>query len=177
MIIVDSKRAATQLVAPTHASGALDVVCGDGFSALLWAEERGWDGVAQTLRECGAAAARRPSLALFRGEAGAVQVDVEERTVAFAGSFATVRSGQRCPLGGKGYYEIEILEIDNTVPQYGFAAPAFGRVLGASGEGVGDDAHSWAVDGTRQRKWHNGSKAWECKWQDGDVIGLACDLD
>jgi len=54
MIIVDSKRAATQLVAPTHASGALDVVCGDGFSALLWAEERGWDGVTQSLGECGA---------------------------------------------------------------------------------------------------------------------------
>ena len=106
------EKAATQLVAPTHAAGALDVVGGDGFSALLWAEERGWDGVAQSLRECGAAAARRPALALFRGEAGAVQVDVEERTVAFAGSFATVRSAQRCPLGGKGYYEIEILERD-----------------------------------------------------------------
>ena len=47
---------------------------------------------------------------LFRGEAGAVQVDVKERTVDFTGSFATVRSGQRCPLGGKGYYEIEILD-------------------------------------------------------------------
>ena len=114
---------------------------------------------------------------LFRGEAGAVQVDVKERTVDFTGSFATVRSGQRCPLGGKGYCEIEILEIDNTVPQYGFAAPAFGRVLGASGEGVGDDAHSWAVDGTRQLQWHKGQKAWKCKWRIGDVIGLACDLD
>ena len=49
------------------------------------------------------------------------------------------------------------------------------RVLGASGEGVGDDAHSWAVDGTRQNKWHKGGKAWRCKWQIGDVIGLACD--
>ena len=77
--------AAAQLVAPTHAAGALDVVGGDGFSALLWAEERGWDGVAQSMRECGAAAARR-ALALFRGEAGAVQVDLKERTVAFAGS-------------------------------------------------------------------------------------------
>ena len=150
---------------------------GDGFSALLWAEERGLDGVAQSLRECGAAAVRRPALALFRGEAGAVQVDVEARTVAFAGSFATVRSAQRCPLGGKGYYEIEILERDGQCPQYGFAAAALARVLGGSGEGVGDDAHSWAVDGTRQLKWHNGAEAWECKWQDGHVIGLACDLD
>jgi hypothetical protein len=113
------KPAAAQLVAPTHAAGALDVVGGDGFSALLWAEERGWHGVAQSLRECGAAAARRPgaalaaacrpALALFSGEAGAVLVDVKERTVAFAGSYVTVRSAQRCPLGGKDYYEIEIL--------------------------------------------------------------------
>jgi len=29
---------------------------------------------------------RAPALALFRGEAGAVQVDLKERTVAFAGS-------------------------------------------------------------------------------------------
>jgi len=171
------EKAATQLVAPTHAAGALDVVGGDGFSALLWAEERGWDGVAQSLRECGAAAARRPALALFRGEAGAVQVDVKERTVAFMGSFATVRSAPRCPLGGKGYYELEILKRDDVAPQYGLAGPCFARVLGASGEGLGDDAHSWAVDGTRQRKWHNGEKEWECKWQDGDVIGFACDLD
>ncbi len=115
---------------------------------------------------------------LFRGEAGAVQVDVKERTVAFTGSFATVRSGQRCPLGAKGYYEIEILEIDNEAPQYGFAAPAFGRVLGETLQGVGDDAHSWAVDGTRQRKWHKDHvKAWKCEWQISDVIGLACDLD
>jgi ankyrin repeat protein len=59
------EKAATQLVAHTHAAGALDVVGGDGFSALLWAEERGWDGMAQNLRECGA---RRTALALFRGE-------------------------------------------------------------------------------------------------------------
>jgi hypothetical protein len=44
-------------------------------------------------------------------------------------------------------------------------------------EGLGDDAHSWAVDGTRQRQWHKGQKAWKCKWRIGDVIGLACDLD
>jgi hypothetical protein len=171
------KAAAVLLVAPTHAAGALDFVGSDGFSALMWAEERGLSDVAQRLRECGAADVRRPDLALFRGEWGAVQVDVKERTVAFMGSFATVRSAPQCPLGGKGYYELEILKRDDVAPQYGLAGPGFARVLGASGEGLGDDAHSWAVDGTRQRKWHNGEKAWECKWQDGDVIGLACDLD
>ena len=31
---------------------------------------------------------------------------------------------------------------------------AFERVRGAAHNGVGDDEHSWAVDGARQRKWH-----------------------
>ena len=151
--------AAALLAEPSQAAGVLDAVGDDGFSALLWAEERGLGSVAQKLRECGAAAVRRPALALFRGECGAVQIKVAERTVAFAHSFVTVRSAQRCPLGGKGYYELEILELDDKCPQYGFAAPAFARVLGASGEGVGDDEHSWAVDGARQRKWHVSSDA------------------
>lgn len=144
----------------------------------MWAEERGLDGMAQSLCECGAAVLRRPDITLFRGELDSVQVDVSERAEAFTGSFATVRSAQRCPLGGKSYYEVEILEVDAECPQYGFAAAAFARVLGAkSGDGVGDDAHSWAVDGARQLKWHNGKKAWNCTWQAGEVIGLACDLD
>ena len=171
------EKAGRRLVAGTKAAGALHAVGSDGFSALMWAEECGLDGVAQSLRGCGAAAGARPALALFRGEAGAVQVDVEARTVAFTGSFATMRSAQRCPLGGKGYYEIEILKRDDLASQYGLAGPGFARVLGAPGEGVGDDAHSWTVDGTRQCKWHSGDEAWECKWQDGDVIGFACDLD
>jgi hypothetical protein len=93
--------AAARLVAATKAVGSLDAVLIYGFSALKWAEERGLDGVPR-LRECGAAAVRRPALALFRGKAGAVQVAVKELTVVFAGSFATVRSAQRCPLGGQG---------------------------------------------------------------------------
>jgi hypothetical protein len=33
------------------------------------------------------------------------------------------------------------------------------------------------VDGTRQCEWHSVDEAWECKWQDCDVIGISCDLD
>ena len=69
--------------------------------------------VAQSLRESGATAGRWPALALCRGEAGAVEVDVQERTVAFMGSFATVRSAQRCLLGDRKYYEMEILTIEH----------------------------------------------------------------
>jgi hypothetical protein len=170
--------AAAMLVEPTRAAGALDVLGCDGFSALLWAEERLLDGVAQRLLECGAAAVRRPSLALFRGEAGAVHVDVEARTVAFTGSLATMRSAQRCPLGGRGYYELEILERVDWYPQYGFAAAAFVRVSGCSSENVGD-GHSWAVDGKNKRTMQKGKQGeFECyEWEDSDVVGLACDLD
>jgi hypothetical protein len=44
---------------------------------------------------------------------------------------------------------------------------------------VGDDEHSWAVDGVYfQRATHKGErKAYECIWKTGDVVGLACDLD
>jgi hypothetical protein len=181
--------AAALLAEPSQAAGVLDAVGDDGVSALLWAEERGWGSVAQKLRECGAAAVRRPALSLFRGKRGAVQIKVTERTVAFVHSFVTVRSALRCPLGSRGYYELEILDRVGKYPQYGFAAPAFERMLGSSSDGVGDDDKSWAVDGARQLKWHNalawhplghmlcsGKETYPCTWQAGDVIGLACDL-
>jgi hypothetical protein len=51
-------------------------------------------------------------------------------------------------------------------------------VRGASGGRVGDDEHSWAVDGENQRAKHKGErKPYECEWKTGDVVGLACDLD
>ena len=39
---------------------------------------------------------------------------------------------------------------------------------GASNHGVGDDEHSCAVDGARQRKWHNGKEPYECTWKEGE---------
>ena len=119
-------------------------------------------------------------LALFRGEWEKVQHDVTQKTVTFIdGSYWTLRSRQQCPLGGKGYYELEILVPDGQYPQYGFASAAFERVLGASDKKVGDDSLSWAVDGENQYTKHNGeSGEYKCdKWKEGDVIGLACDLD
>jgi hypothetical protein len=114
-------------------------------------------------------------LALFRGLPWAVKLDPDSGVVEFSAS-STLRSTHSCTPGFKGYYEVEILGLEMK-PQYGFATAAFERMRGATDDGVGDDAHSWAVDGARQLKWHNGTEAWECIWQDGDVIGLACDLD
>ena len=52
----------------------------------------------------------------------------------------------------------------------------FPAIREKSGDGVGDDSSSWAVDGARKLKWHGGPNEWDCGWRDGDVIGLACDL-
>ena len=44
------------------------------------------------------------------------------------------------------------------------------------GEGAGDDAWSWAVDGARLKKWHEGPNCFGSEWAVGDVIGLAVDM-
>jgi hypothetical protein len=75
-----------------------------------------------------------------------------------------------------GYYEVEILRAGSGT-QFGFCSPEWPARRGESDEGVGDDGLSWAVDGDRILKWHEGPKGpFGGRWQDGDVVGLACDL-
>merc|ERR1719424_2034543 len=47
------------------------------------------------------------------------------------------------------------------------------------GHGVGTDAHGWAADGVRHKKWHCGcmDAKWPKDWQPGDVIGCAIDIE
>jgi len=131
---------------------------------------------------------------LYRGHANMAKLDANNRTISFEPNFkngdpsiVTIRSRQRCPVGSKGYYELQILKRDLfhtsilssnlCAPRYGFASAAFTSQLGLSMKGVGDDAVSWAVDGTRQKKMNKGEQEeYGCKWEAGDVIGLACDL-
>lgn len=154
---------------PTLTAGTLDrstallnCVKGDeGYSALMLAEERALPSVVEMLREVGAAVVRRPARALFRGEGEKVQLDVTKCTVAFNGlCLLTMQSTQRCPRGDKDYFELKIIECDRGFRQFGFTSIAFIRVLGGSilprqplracwepREMMGDDEHSWAVDG------------------------------
>jgi len=75
---------------------------------------------------------------------------------------------------GRWYYEV-------TMVKPGLAQLGWGDVLfsGSSvrGEGVGDDIHSWGVDGHRVYRWHGGGGKWGCPWKEGDVLGFACDLE
>jgi hypothetical protein len=44
---------------------------------------------------------------------------------------------------------------------------------GSGGAGVGDDAHSWGVDGARRRVWRGGNSArYGAPWREGDVLGV-----
>ena len=180
------EEAAKMLIAPTKAAGALDVVGTDGFSALLWAEELKLDSAVQKLSESGAAAGRRPALALFRGECATVRINVAERTVAFNscnGNYTTLCSTRRCPAGRKGYFELEILDISTySQHHYGFASATFQRVLGFSDKRLGEDEQSWSVNPLSESKWHNGWTGYvdfgvSRELKAGDVVSVACDLE
>ena len=61
-------------------------------------------------------------------------------------------------------------------PQFGFVGSRFTIGKERQYSGVGDDCHSWAVDGERSVIWHKGPNPWtmdERRWMEGDVIGLA----
>ena len=73
---------------------------------------------------------------------------------------------------GKFYMEISVLEIDS-VAQFGFFTEGFFSREPPLGvfKGAGDDALSWAVDGTRQVKCFTGAKTeFGTKWMNGDVV-------
>jgi len=116
------------------------------------------------------------------GNAESAKLDANSRTISFRrSSYCTIRSRQQCPVGSKAYYELEIL-----APFYhrhdllcGFASAAFTPLMYLSREGVGDDVVSWAVKDVRKAIMNEKggySYKYECMWKEGDVIGLACDL-
>lgn len=77
---------------------------------------------------------------------------------------------------GKWYYEATVLTPG--LMQIGWATDLFTGNADA-GEGVGDDASSWAIDGYRQARWHKGIRTpWNIgPWRAGDVVCCAIDLN
>jgi hypothetical protein len=76
---------------------------------------------------------------------------------------------------GKWYYEVSVHELGSQI-QVGWATVSF---TGSETEtlGVGDDSESWAFD-SHTKKWHqNRRKDYGRSVQEGDVIGVAVDLD
>jgi hypothetical protein len=81
------------------------------------------------------------SLAVFRGLPWHVKLGSADEEAQFMADFSTVRAKHKCPPGAKGYYELELVEVD-IAPQFGFASAAFERHRGKTGIGVGDDEAS-----------------------------------
>ena len=78
---------------------------------------------------------------------------------------------------GKVWYEVKLLSSPGPAPQLGWALPTFSCC--GCGNGAGDDSSSWAVDGVRGLLWHGGENIkWQSpNWVNGDIIGIAADLD
>jgi hypothetical protein len=75
------------------------------------------------------------------------------------------------------YFELHVIELIGVV-QFGFCTQGFEPRKYDVGEGAGDDAWSWAVDGARLKKWHEGPSegCFGSEWAVGDVIGFALDM-
>ena len=76
------------------------------------------------------------------------------------------------------YFEVQVFDVAKFInPQFGYCTQGFASRQDPLGEGVGDDVWSWAVDGVRQLKWHEGVKvAYDSAWAAGDIIGFALDM-
>jgi hypothetical protein len=91
------------------------------------------------------------------------------------GNFNTFKADVKLS-AAKFYYELHIQHVHG-VAQFGWATEGFESSSEYTGEGVGDNAFSWGFDGVRVSKWGDGSSsAFGVKWQEGDVLGLACDM-
>jgi len=79
--------------------------------------------------------------------------------------------------GGCFYFELQGIEIIGFV-QFGFCSQGFEARREPKSEGAGDDAWSWAADGTRLQKWHDGPSegCFGSEWAVGDIIGFALDM-
>jgi ankyrin repeat protein len=153
----------------------------EGFTPLdLAASNSFWSNLGLEPSDCFPLLCRSgggPILRRFQGSPDQVLIRSGKLLVHF-GNFSTASAGLFCPQGEKGYYELQVsnLNSDESVVQFGFCSEEFSPSLGSTSNGVGDDSCSWAVDGVRRVKWFKGSQSFGSKWNAGDVIGLACDL-
>ena len=180
---------AMMLVAPTHAAGALDCRCNHGHSAFQWAEQTCLVAVMQEIRALGGGVVSSHPI-VFGGLLEDVELNLNDQTVSFGGGNAVVRSRQRCPMGDKGYYEIEILGEQSARPAFGLCTKEFPRTPSISHlygprakSRLGDNDMSWVVSQDwALNKRHNGVEERIGDWRRsvhvgvGDVIGVVCDL-
>ena len=104
---------------------------------------------------------------------GMVDISSEQRATCRAG-FSTV-IGNVTVTSGRWFYQVQL----NTrgLMQIGWCT-AQHSPNSSSGDGCGDDAHSWSYDGMRLKKWHSGNHAYSStRWNVGDIVGCSIDCD
>ena len=137
------------------------------------------------------------TLLFDKGEACPVEVWIEPKgridtrifehnSVVEFGRWSTVRANRFCTLGqdrNAYYFEVELLDYNqDSMVQFGVCTSKFQRRKHEFNTGVGDDEHSWAIDGERNFLWHrsgNSSKTDinSIRWKELDVIGILCVMD
>jgi len=110
------------------------------------------------------------------GPAGGAEI---HGVAAFVPLWSTLGAPALAVKSGKWYFEAKLAgAID---PQIGWGDRAFFDLLSTEKKrtcGVGDDNHSWAVDGCRGFIWHDGKKkAFDQQWTDRVTVGCAVDVD
>lgn len=121
--------------------------------------------------------ARPVILQRLAGRPQEVQHDAATKTIRF-GEFSTAGAPNLLATKGVLYYELEVLRNDGC-SQFGFAKED-GVVLSNQhvNAGAGDNGTSWAVDGQRCVKWHDGNQVeWAGSFEVGNVLGLAANID
>lgn len=89
--------------------------------------------------------------------------------------FPSVAASDLVLAHGKWYYEVTLLT--SGLMQIGWCNSKFTGSAN-TGDGVGDDKHSFAFDGFRQLLWSCGkAKRWGLKWKAGDIVCCAVDID
>eukprot|EP00049_Salpingoeca_infusionum_P016855 m.350287 g.350287 ORF g.350287 m.350287 type:complete len:563 (+) comp16158_c0_seq2:105-1793(+) len=91
-------------------------------------------------------------------------------------NFESVKATCCATKGDVWFYEATI--FTNGISQIGWATQSC-EYLSEEGRGIGDDEHSFAIDGCRKLFWFNGhcKKVHMSQWQAGDVVGCALDLN
>jgi len=110
------------------------------------------------------------------GELKLAAVDQGIEMTAEEGFPTAVFKAKELGKGGKYYFEFEM--ASGGCMQLGFCDSAF-QADADSGEGIGDDEHSWGFDLMRLRKWGKFGSRYggdTGAWNSGDVIGCCLDL-
>jgi hypothetical protein len=111
-------------------------------------------------------------------EKGSVEIDAVTGKCVGLTEFGTISLGKGLTIPGSYYYEV--LLSSGGVTQIGWASKKF-VPSSVSCDGVGDDEHSWAWDGSREMKFTGGvEEAYgipeQQQWNSGDVVGCGIQI-